>query len=296
MRRWLSLLFGTWLLAACAPSESDPGLHAQLRVLGAQYVRGALPAVGTGPMIASLLVPHAQVRPGLRRELLTGSLPIAAESVLIALDGDAGYWIVTASAPAIEAPDLPTFTAELSFARELPAGALTLGLSAVQADGAVGPRRTVALFAEGHSQRGFLSVELQWDTESDLDLHVLVPDGTELWSGNLNTYTVPPPGASAPDPDAYRQGGTLDLDSNGNCVLDGRRAEQASWPAQPASGTYSARVATASLCSESVAHWTLEVWLAGQLLQRVQGLSQSGDTRLGAGLGAGVLAVEFSVP
>jgi hypothetical protein len=289
---WLGLV----LLGACEGADSEPGLSAWLRVANAQYERDPLPPAGGGPELGTVRVPHEQVLPGLRRELITGTMPGTAQAVLIGIEGDRGHYIVTAGAPAIDEPGLATFGAELSFAGATPVGPLTLALSAVDARGNVGPRRTVSLTAQERSRSGLLSIELRWDREVDLDLHVVTPDGIELYPRNLNTYVMPPPGASAPDPDAYRDGGLLDLDSNGNCVLDGRREERASWSGAPARGVYTVRVATASLCGDSVAHWTLEVWLAGQVVRAVQGTSQTYDTRYGTGLGAGVLACEFMVP
>jgi hypothetical protein len=292
VRFWLAVV----LLCGCAGADSDPGLAATVRVLDAQYQSGPLPQAGTGPEIVSLRVPHMQVLPGLRRELITGSMPPGAESVLIGLEGDSGYWIVSAGAPSIEEPGLTTFSAELSFAHSTPVGPLTLAFSAVSAEGQVGPRKTALLDAQARARSDLLSIELRWDREVDLDLHVVTPDGEELYPGNINSYVTPAPGAALPDPNAYRDGGVLELDSNANCALDGRREERASWRAPPAPGLYTVRVATASLCGEAVAHWTLEVWLAGQRVQSVQGISQPFDTRFGAGLGAGLLACELRVP
>jgi hypothetical protein len=228
--------------------------------------------------------------------LLSGTLPPDTTAVLLGLDGDRGHYIVTAGAPSIEEPAFPTFVAELSFARDTPVGPLVLSLAAVRADGAVGPHRAVTLDAAARARSEFLSIELRWDTEADLDLHVVLPDGVELGPDNNNAYTPPPPGASAPDPTAYVSGATLDLDSNADCRLDGRREERASWPVAPSPGSYVVRVATASLCAESVAHWTLVVWRAGMVIQRAEGSSQSVDPRLGSGVGAGVRALQFSLP
>jgi hypothetical protein len=289
MRWWLLAL-----LLACDGADSDPGLSASLRVEGAQYEPGSLPPAGSGPEILALRVPHQQVLPGLRRELISGSMPPSAQAVLIGLEGDRGHYIVTAGAPAIDEPGLPTFRAELSFATA--AGPLTLALSAVDAEGHVGPRESVVLAAQERARSPFLSIELRWDRELDLDLHVVTPDGRELSPRNINTYAAPPPGGPAANPNAYRDGGLLDLDSNGNCTIDGRREERASWSGTPAPGVYTVRVATASLCRESVAHWTLQVWLAGELVQTVQGISQGHDTRYGSGLGAGVLACQITAP
>lgn len=291
------LIVSLLLLAACADSEADPGLYASMRVAGATFVAGPLPAPrADGPTITSLRVPHSDVMPSLRRERFSGSLPPDAESVLIGLRGDRGYWIIGAGAAAIEEPDLPTFSADLSFARDVPTGLLEVTLSAVRRDGVVGPRTDVALNSVPRARSDQLSVELRWDTQADLDLHVVVPDGAEIWTGNINSYTPPPPGAPPSDPTSYRRGGVLDIDSNANCVIDGRREERARWEMPPASGAYVVRVATASLCSEATAHWTLNVWQGGVLVATAQGTSLSSDTRYGARAGAGVLALEFTVP
>ena len=73
--------------------------------------------------------------------------PPTRPPVLLSRAGDPGYWIVTADTPAIEEPDFPTFTAELSFAHDTPSGLQTIELSAVRGDGAVGPRQVVMLDA-----------------------------------------------------------------------------------------------------------------------------------------------------
>lgn len=295
-RTLLGLSVALSLLLGCEGAESDPGLDARLRVRGAQYVAGALPAPGAGPAIVALRVPHTQVLPGQRGEVLSGALPAEASALVLARDGDPGHWIVTAGAPSIEEPDLPTFSAELTFARDTPSGLQTIELSAVRGDGAVGPRQVVMLDASARPRSGLLSIELRWDSDADLDLHVVVPDGTEVWSGNINSYTPPPPGPFAPDPNAYRTGGVLDLDSNGNCVIDGRREERVSWERPPPAGNYVVRVATASLCSASVAHWTLELWVGGVRTQTVRGTSQPWDTREGTSVGAGTHALDFALP
>lgn len=284
------------LCSACGASELDPGLRAHLHVGGAEYVKGAMPAAGVGPALQSVRAPHAQVLPGLRSEVVTGSLAKTGSAVLLGLVGDPGYWIVVAGAPAIEEPDFPTFRAELSFARDTPLGPQLLELSAVGDDGAVGPRSELALEAIPNPRSAFLSIELSWDSEADLDLHVVTPGGVELYPGNINSYEAPVASAAAPDPSAYLTGGVLDLDSNGNCVIDGRREERASWHRAPPSGSYLVRVATASLCAETVAHWKVALWFGGQLVGAVEGTSQAWDTRSGTGVGAGVLATELAVP
>jgi len=95
----------------------------------------------------------------------------------------------------------------------------------------MGPPAVVPLIASGPPgpPAGALVVSLEWDTEADLDLHVVTPDGVEIWAGNINSYQAPPPGTPV-DPAAWQAGGILDLDSNAGCVIDGR---QIWWDVRP---------------------------------------------------------------
>jgi hypothetical protein len=74
---------------------------------------------------------------------------------------------------------------------------------------------------------GDVQVTLEWASDADLDLHVVEPDGTEIW------YEEPGPSST---------GGALDVDSNVECVNDGG-VENVYWPASGApTGTYTVRV------------------------------------------------------
>jgi len=143
--------------------------------------------------------------------------------------------------------------------------------------------------------KGRLVVSLFWDTESDLDLHVVDPDGVEVFNRNINSWQPPPPGKPV-DPTAYQDGGTLDFDSNAACVIDGRRLEDVVWAGAPPSGHYLVRVDTMSLCGEVEANWTVEVRLDDAVIARAHGKSLEVDTTYSHDRGAGVLAVEFDVP
>jgi hypothetical protein len=295
MKRALAILC-TVAAIGCEAASSDPGLAAELRVRNGRYAPGPLPEAGDGPEIVALRVPHDQILPGARSEQISGSLAPEAGALLIARAGDPGHWIVTAGAPALEEPDLPSFSAELSFARDAGRGTRVLALSAVGRDGRVGPRREVQLSALERTLPGELVVRLGWDTNADLDLHVITPQGDEIWAGDINSFRAPAPGTPPGDPQGFREGGILDLDSNADCVIDGRREENVVFAAEPPRGSYLVRVAAASLCDVNVAHWQVDVWLAGERVARAAGTSLGFDTRVGSGLGAGVEASRFDVP
>jgi len=123
---------------------------------------------------------------------------------------------------------------------------------------------------------------------------VVIPDGIEIWAGNINSYRMPPPG-TAVDASAWRSGGILDFDSNASCVIDGRREENVVWQSPAPPGSYLVRVDTASLCGAPAARWNVQVLLAGTMIAASQGESLSSDTRFSKGPGSGVLALTFDV-
>jgi hypothetical protein len=298
MRRLLRILWALapGLISACDGVSSDPGLSAQLRVLDAQFVPGKLPAAGKGPPIVSAHIPHNQILPGLRTERLSGTLDPAANAVLIGLLHDNGYWIVTAGVPTLDEPALPSFGAELSFSPHVNRDPLELCLLAVDRQGRVGPATTVTLHPDDLATSAELLVRLRWDSDADLDLHVVDPSGVEIWAGNINSYVAPPPGAPAADAGAWLSSGILDFDSNASCVIDGRREENVSWSGPPPSGRYTVRVATASLCSAASARYEVEAWLHGRSIARATGISLPSESRDGAQRGDGTLATQFRVP
>jgi hypothetical protein len=287
--RWIVIVL---LLSACADEALDPGLEALVRVSGAQYIAGALPPPGGGPRVESARVPHQRVRVGSLNEHVTGNLAPSATAVLIGLAGDRGHWLVLAGVPTAEEPELPSFDAQLSLSRALPPGPLTLQLSAADARGRIGPRTSIALEATDPAAQAALAVRLRWDNAADLDLHVVDPDGTVIWARNINSLRDP---ESAPDSSAS-QAGILDIDSNADCATEDHSEERVLWRTGYPAGQYRVRVATASLCGETSAHWSVEVHASGRVLASASGLSVPSDTRFGAGAGAGILALTFDAP
>jgi hypothetical protein len=283
------------VLAACSAASSDPGLGAVLRVDGAQYLPGPQPDQSGGPDVASVANPRTQVTPGEIDKPFAGTLAPGGTAVIIGLDGDPGSWIVTASPPTIQAPDEPSFAVTMSFAPTATLGAASLTLRAVDAAGRVGPpRREPLVFAAPAPPSGMLVISLTWDTEADLDLHVVDPHGVEVWAGNINSYQ-PTPG-QPPDPNAWMTGGILDEDSNANCAIDGRREENVVWAMAPPPGTYVVRVDPSSLCGQPDARWRVQVLAGGAAVAESEGIFVEAETLEPHGLGAGIEAATFVIP
>ena len=285
-------------MVACGGMASDTGLEAVVRVAGAEFYRGAIDQLTDtgGPSVVDVLNSQPVITPGLQNKSISGRLEPGSTAVAIGVAGDVGYWILPADVPDVDSPTQPTFHASLSFSPSLPQTTYDLMVRAVSPPDAIGPATHTALEVEQSlPPTGTLVVSLWWDTESDLDLHVVDANGTEIWAGNINSYD---PYATNPTTDAgvWNEGGILDFDSNAGCVIDGRCNENVIWTTSPPAGDYVARVDTFSLCGNSAARWTLEAWLGGISLGKVAGEAVASSQRFTKGKGGGLTALSFTVP
>ncbi len=291
----LGLALALSALPGCTSSPGS-GAAAWLRVEGAEFRTDALPAAADGPKVVALTLTTNTAAPGERDKPLSGALDPPATVVAVGLEGDIGTWLLPAEAPLVEAPDYPTFSAALSFSPDLLPGEYTFFARAGDDRALFGPAVTAPIsITAPPPPEGALVVSLFWDTEADLDLRVVQPDGVEIWKRNINSYEPPPPGEPA-DPAAWKKGALLDFDSNASCVIDGRRRENVIWKEAAPKGTFLVRVDTPSLCDAAAARWTAEVYREGERIARAQGQSTDTDTRAPHDRGAGVLALTFEVP
>jgi hypothetical protein len=294
MLRSISFALVLVLVVACASTKADEGRDAALSVKGAQFYRADMPAGGPGPKIVSVTAATA-ARAGSVDEAVTGELGPTANAVAIGLAGDVGYWIVPAKVPSSTTPGAPTFDAELALALSAPVGPQQLVFRAVDAAGTFGPALGRTLAVEGRlTPTGRFVVSLTWSNQADLDLHVVLPSGLEIFKRNRTEYQRSfATGAAAAGP---IDGGVLDRDSNANCAFDGVQAEDVVWAEAPPKGHYVVRVDTSSLCGEASAAWRLEALLDGSLVGAAQGLATDADLRFPHDRGGGVLALEVDVP
>jgi uncharacterized protein YfaP (DUF2135 family) len=276
----LGLIAIALLLAGCQGASGSLGLDAELQIPDTQFVPGAPPARVSGPSVVSMSFPVSSVTPGSENQPLLGALDPAATAVAVRLVGDRGYYVVPAGVPATEAPTEPTFKAALSFSRALAPGARTLEVRAVDASQRFGAPATQTLsVTEPPAPAGALVISLKWDTNADLDLHVIDPNGLEIWSGQMSG-----------------DGGQLDFDSNSGCIIDGRNQENVIFGTQAPPGPYVVRVDTFSLCGQPYAGWEVHVTAAGMVPLSASGTSYDSDTRGAHGAGAGLTVLTFDLP
>jgi hypothetical protein len=295
----LAAFFAPAVLTGCsAGATNDPALGSLMRIAGAQYVPGAIPASPDGPGVASIDLKTNTIWPGYADKEVGGSLGETATAAVLALSNDLGYWIVTAGAPDFSTPTLPTFRAIASFSRSLTPGAHALEVHAVDAGGRFGPASAAVLTAltappSVAGPAGPLVVSLTWDTEADLDLHVVSPQGEEVYHDKATTLDTFSPGNTGSDGGTY---GYLDNDSNASCAIDGRRQESVTWVGAPPAGRYLARVDAPSLCGQAIAHFGVRATWEGASIGQSSGVMVASDTWGPHDRGAGILALSFDVP
>ena len=292
---------GIWFLslavAACGGAASDTGLEAAVQVAGGQFYRGAIDKLASrdAPAVVDVLNSQNVITPGLQNKQLSGRLDPGSTAVAIGFSGDVGYWILPAGVPDADSPTQPTFHASLSFSPSLSQTSYDLIVRAVAPPNTFGPAAHVSLDVEQSlPPTGALVVSLWWDTEADLDLHVVDANGVEIWAGNINSYDQY---AAVPTTDAgaWNEGGILDFDSNAGCVIDGRCNENVIWAVAAPAGDYVARVDTFSLCGNSAARWTVEALLNGVSLGKAEGEALPSSQRFSKGKGSGITALSFTV-
>ncbi len=256
-----------------------------------------MPSSEDGPAVRALTL-SPTVKPGSVGRSCSGVAAASTTSVALALDQDVGFWVVAAGAPDVSAPGFPTFSAEVAFSRAISKGRRSFTARAIDSQGRFGAAFTRVLEVDGvvrSRPQGRLVVALSWDTQADLDLHLVDPKGVEIWKRNINSYERPA-GAATEPPGTLHPGGILDFDSNAQCVPDGRSAENVVYADAPPSGHYVARVDTFALCRDAFAHWRLEAFVDDVSVGAAEGTSANADTTYAHDRGAGVRALEFDVP
>ncbi len=237
---------------------------AALRMSGAPPIASGGPAVTAESLSAAILGGTAQVR------LNSASDFVRAYISVVGLDG-------------FFAIDLPAASqlADLQITLGQTAPALFECVYRIEAaDGSVG--EPIGVMVEPiEVGTGEVQVSVSWDTLSDVDLHVVEPNGEEIFFANAVSAT----------------GGELDLDSNAACNIDGLNNENITWGmgSTPGAGEYIVRVDYWSNCGlTATTNYTVTVQVGGQLVGTFSGAFAPQDAD-GGGPGSGRTITTFTV-
>jgi len=281
----LALLAGLLVSLGCSRSSSDSGATApqaladtvicriESEVNGQLYTAvfqpGTVPAGSGSEPVLAIAGPSSVVTGSTNKVTVTGST--AFDELLVSIEGMDGFYELA----------LPFDVNSLAIYIEIKQAVSGLGgfdcVYTGSDDGQHGPSTLehVDLIEAGS---GDLQINVTWDVESDVDLHVVEPSGEEVYWGN-------PASAS---------GGQLDVDSNAACTIDGIRSENVFWPSGAAPpGTYTVLVDLWSACTTPQSDFIVTVSRGGQSQTFSGSLSGPGS---GGGAGAGQFVTSIVVP
>jgi len=243
----------------------------------ADYFEGSPPAPGTGPTVTT---------PAMTDGITGGSLQVDVSATepfvtaAIIVDGVDGYFMVTI-------PSSKT-TAELvvTLAGILPELEFDYLVAVAGSDGEFGPYSRTTMDAI-QVAGGDIQVSVTWDTEADVDLHVVDPTGQEIYFGNRSA-----------------SGGELDLDANAACSTSPIFQENIGWPKGEApTGSYTVRVEYWDACGVPQTNYVVTVSLRpgtptipgqpGPTVQTFTGSFTGEGTQGGAGAGRFITSFTF---
>lgn len=185
----------------------------------------------------------------------TSTAPI--KTMRIALEGKRNGQPSGAPAPGYTEVKLGTASSDaavvMTMAQQLPSEDFAFYFAGVDAAGNQGPlvRQEVKAIRVG---TGAVQVTASWDVDSDLDLILVEPSGNKIYF-NAKTSS---------------SGGELDLDSNADCDIDGKRNENITYP-QAASGSYTVYVNLYATCGTPRTNYVVTVSVGGQSPQTYTG-------------------------
>jgi hypothetical protein len=257
-------LAGSALVAACDDGEpANSGLTEPILVHGGQFISGPLPgtpapADGGGPVIsgdggAAAKLPaltvtdvglvNPLVLPGAAGKSISGRASNDTASIGIAIQGlGTGYWIVPIGDPDPDFPGQDDFGFSADFSASNPPGRRQLLTVAIGPNGNAGVQVETPICLEQRIPDNLHECvktnpvpravfTLQWDVNSDMDLHVILPDGTDV---NPKAPITEPLEGGEPPPTI----GHIDRDSLRSCIPDGLREEDLIFQDEPPVGIY----------------------------------------------------------
>ncbi|MES2521331.1 MAG: hypothetical protein V4617_01445 [Gemmatimonadota bacterium] len=272
MRLSSSALLLCALVAGCsdATGPDESGIRSKIRSVRsangalAVYNEG-LPAAPQGGLPPSAPSTISAINGGTSVIGLTSAANFSRAAIYI--DGLSGYYELTMPTAANSVQLLVTL------AQTVEEGTLPVIVATADANGAYSARRTLTAFVKKVAA-GDVQISLSWTGASDVDLHVLGPDNSEMYHGNRSSAS----------------GGLLDLTSNTGCTIDNVNNENVSWPNGPApAGIYRVRVDYWSSCGLPSTNYVVTVNVAGRETQIVQGTLTGTGSRGGAGAGSEIL-------
>jgi hypothetical protein len=284
---WTALGAVAMAVACSGGDQKLTGIGEPIVVAGAQFVSGPLPgkpvstaptaaagasdagASDAGPMLmasiptfASIIVPAGE-----SGKSFGGSVSRDSIAVGVRLAGmGSGYWVLPAGAPDPMAPTELSYSFKAGFDADIPAGMHDLLVVGIGASGAAGNQQGLPLCFQsvipdnGHGCNPQKAppaavMSLHWDSNFDLDLHVILPDGEDV--NPKDPFGNPLDGSIDAQPTIPPE---IDRDSLRNCVPDGLRREDVVFQDPMPHGSYLVYVDPFAACGQPAARFTFTLY------------------------------------
>lgn len=220
------------------------------------------------PKLTSYSVPNQVVVPGQHYSKVSGRLSTNSSAVALALDAGRGYWVLPAGIVDTSSNDELMWQALCDYSPELEPGYHFLTAAPIDTAGVFGVQTQKKLCIAGRTSDSLAVCEpslplpetvisLSWDTNVDLDLQVMTPDGLLVTPKHPNTLALSD-NAAVPV-----EAGQIDRDSNAGCAIDGIRYENLVFATiKPQSGNWGVYVDLFDSCKQSVVHFTVRAYQA----------------------------------
>ncbi len=314
MTRACALSFA--LLCGCSGEPQRVGLDEPFTVRNGVFREGALPGAPpsdggtTAPTITAAESAGALVSPGQAGKVYLGRATPEAYAVGVRLDDlGTGWWMIPVGGADPSFNNELTWQLTADFGGRVAPGLHRMRFVALDGAGRGGTQRDLRVCVLPEIPDNLRAcdptlappeavISLAWDTDADLDLVVVAPDGRVIDA--RHPTTAAPVGASVPaerlrDPST----GVLDRNSNGACVLDRIRRENLVWQGAPQPGVWRAYVNLFDACRQTAARFRLSVWKRGASGAQEETLRRDGTlTALAANGGArrGTFVAEVTFP
>ncbi len=282
----LALLAGS--IVACSQGQSSvigPSEPFRMRGNNVQFIHGKLPGIvptpgnvpdsGELPSIAAVELNSLIVTQGGSKSI-SGRASASATSIGIAMEGvGSGYWVVPTRSQDPITGELTWGVASANqsglvadFDLGIESGVRPLHLVAFDASGRAGVQFIQKLCVRSAVPDNLSSCEpsvappeavfsLSWDANADLDLQVLTPEGLLVTPKRGSTVDADSDAGAGTGPL-----GTIDHDSNANCVSDGVRRESLVFQSEMPSRGYLFFANLHDACKQPVVHFNMQVWVA----------------------------------
>lgn len=280
--------------AGCSGGEqADVGINEPIQISGsgAQFISGPLPGSPPGggsteaeagaaeveggaavpPLsVTSVSFQNSTLISGINGTSVSGLVTTGGvSSVGVQLENQGtGYWVVPLQAADVQFPGQSDFGFSLSLNPGDAPGQTHLRFVAIAPDGTAGQQTNAPICIEsrvpdnGHACAPYKKVpaavlSLTWNTDFDVDLHVVTPDGRDVNAKTAGT-TIPLDSDIVPP-----TVGHIDRDSIGDCVIDGWREEDLVFQDFPPSGNYLIYAAPFESCGQEAVIFTLNIYAPG---------------------------------